>query len=103
MAMNQPKSHIIAYDIADTRRLGRIHRYLKKIAVPVQYSVFLIPCSSARLQDIKEDLEQMIDPKKDDIRLYTLPENPDITVMGRQGAAPGIYLLGTGNEYLSRL
>lgn len=103
MAMNQLKSHIIAYDIADPRRLGRIHRYLKKIAIPIQYSVFLIECSSAELQQVKEQLEEMIDPKKDDIRIYTLPENPDIKTLGRQGTAHGIYLLGTGNEYLSRL
>ena len=35
------REYIICYDITCPRRLGRIHRVLKRLANPLQYSVFL--------------------------------------------------------------
>lgn len=102
MAQQQPAAHIIAYDIADPRRLSRIHRYLKKLAMPVQYSVFLIKCSAIQLADVIADLESMIDPKKDDVRIYTLPKKPEILTLGQQGLAEGIYLVGDEHDWFSK-
>jgi CRISPR-associated protein Cas2 len=103
MAQQQHKAHIIAYDIGDPKRLIRIHRYLKKLAMPIQYSVFLIECNAKELQEVRDDLQAMINPKQDDIRIYTLPLKPVIMTLGQQALSQGIYLLGDGNEYSSRL
>ena len=104
MPQNQQRDHIIAYDIGDPRRLGRIHRYLKKRAMPIQYSVFLIRCTPQALDFVINDLEQMIDPLADDVRFYTLPRNANIMTLGCQGEQPGIQLLGgDDSEYLRRL
>ena len=42
MADNQPGLYLIAYDIADPKRLSRVHRALKREGLPVQYSVFTV-------------------------------------------------------------
>ena len=103
MAQQQIKAHIIAYDIGEPKRLVRIHRYLKKLAMPIQYSVFLIECNAIQLQAVRDDLEEMIDPKRDDIRIYTLPLKPVIMTLGQQALSEGIYLLGDGDGYFSKL
>ncbi|MEJ2612895.1 MAG: CRISPR-associated endonuclease Cas2 [Candidatus Thiodiazotropha sp.] len=78
------------------QRLTRIHRYLKKLAMPIQYSVFLIECNA-------KELQEMINPKQDDIRIYTLPLKPVIMTLGKQALSQGIYLLSGDNDYFSRL
>ncbi len=98
MAIHQQKGHIISYDIADPRRLGRIHRYLKQCAMPIQYSVFLIRANAVELRGIVDDLEEMIDQVEDDIRVYTLPENSEIITLGQQSMAEGIYLVNVDGE-----
>jgi CRISPR-associated protein Cas2 len=103
MAQQQPKAHIITYDIGDPKRLTRIHRYLKKLAMPIQYSVFLIECNTKELQEVRDHLQEMINPKQDDIRIYTLPLKPVIMTLGQQALSQGIYLLSGGNDYFSRL
>jgi CRISPR-associated protein Cas2 len=103
MAQQQHKAHIIAYDIGDPKRLTRIHRYLKKLAMPIQYSVFLIECNAKELQEVRDHLQEMINPKQDDIRIYTLPLKPVIMTLGKQALSQGIYLLSGDNDYFSRL
>lgn len=68
------REHIICYDITCPRRLGRIHRALKKTALPIQYSVFLFKGTTQQLEHCIEKLEQLMDPNTDDIRIYPLPE-----------------------------
>ncbi|QTR48562.1 CRISPR-associated endonuclease Cas2 [Candidatus Thiothrix anitrata] len=86
--------HIVAYDIADHKRLGRVHRYLKKIALPLQYSVFLIELDDARREKLLAQLSQRIHPKQDDIRIYPLPDNPEWVALGKALWGDGILLTG---------
>ena len=65
---------IICYDICCPRRLGRIHRYLKRVACPLQYSVFLFAGTAPQLERCLARLSQIMDPREDDIRAYPLPE-----------------------------
>jgi CRISPR-associated protein Cas2 len=37
MALNQPLRYLIAYDIRNPKRLVRVHRYLRRQGMPVQY------------------------------------------------------------------
>lgn len=74
MALKDPALWLIAYDIADPRRLGRSFRYLRKHAIPVQYSVFMVHCSRAKLGNILKGLEKHIHAREDDVRAYRIPE-----------------------------
>ncbi len=49
MSANHAREFIISYDIADPKRLSRIHRMLKRLAMPLQYSVFYARMSAMPL------------------------------------------------------
>ncbi len=84
--------YIICYDIANPRRLGRIHRALKKLAMPVQYSVFLFSGSEAQLQCCLAHLQHLMEPNEDDIRAYPLPQRGLRLVLGTSALPEGILL-----------
>lgn len=81
---------IICYDIANPRRLGQIHRRLKKLAVPLQYSVFLFRGTEEQLQHCLAMLEQQMDRHEDDIRAYPLPQRGLRLVMGPSALPDGV-------------
>ena len=83
---------IICYDIACPRRLGRIHRLLKKHATPLQYSVFLFSGTDAALQTCLQKLQTLMDPRHDDIRAYPLPQRGLHLVLGASLLPQGIVL-----------
>jgi CRISPR-associated protein Cas2 len=93
MALNETRTWLIAYDIADPRRLGRVHRYLKTEAVPVQYSVFVTRATAARVGVIRATLADLIDPGADDVRIYQVPEHPEVACFGTRALPEGIQLL----------
>lgn len=84
--------YIICYDIANPRRLGRIHRVLKKQALAVQYSVFLFSGTEAQLQRCLEQLQALMDERHDDIRAYPLPRRGLRLVLGASPLPEGIVL-----------
>lgn len=84
MAANRTQLHVLAYDISmDPQRLVRVHRLVRKWGFPLQYSVFLIPAKPSRIRELLSELEAVIDPKLDDIRVYPLPATVDIVQLGR--------------------
>ena len=87
------REYIICYDITEPRRLGRIHRVLKKTALPMQYSVFLFCGTPEQLALCLARLEAIMDPDTDDIRAYPLPQRGLRLAMG-QAALPRGVLLG---------
>lgn len=95
MSTSRLRTYIIAYDIADPKRLGRVHRYLKAVAFPVQYSVFVARLNAATLDELLDGLEAMIEPEEDDVRAYPLPESADSVTLGR-AALPDELTLATG-------
>jgi CRISPR-associated protein Cas2 len=68
--MSQSTHYLIAYDIASPRRLGKVHRFLKKEGLAVQYSVFLVQLSPALLKNLLANIEKIIDAQSDDVRAY---------------------------------
>ena len=73
---------LVCYDIRDPKRLGRVFRLLKKNGVPVQYSVFLVDASAAKMRRLLVDIGLLIDPRADDIRAYGLPTRPQYDTIG---------------------
>ncbi|WP_019570828.1 CRISPR-associated endonuclease Cas2 [Thioalkalivibrio sp. ALE11] len=96
MARNRSIPWLIAYDISDPRRLQRFHRFLRQHATPVQYSVFLYVASHDRARHFATTLEDRIDPRHDDLRLYPLPASPEYQTLGRSHPLAGVQLFGNG-------
>ena len=86
------REYIICYDITEPRRLGRIHRTLKKAALPVQYSVFLFCGTPEQLALCLARLEAIMDPDTDDIRAYPLPQRGLRLSLGRAPLPDGVLL-----------
>ena len=74
MSQHAPARWLVTYDISDRRKLARVHRLLKKEGVPIQYSVFFVHASAAKMARLMVELGKLIDPKADDVRAYRLPE-----------------------------
>lgn len=94
MSVNQTKLHLLAYDIADRKRLVRVHRAAKGAGIPLQYSVFLVPGTLGMLDVLLAELRRIISETEDDIRVYTLPARINVNRLGRQQLADGIMLTG---------
>ena len=82
--------YIICYDIANPRRLARIHRALKKQALAVQYSVFLFSGTEVQLQRCLAQLQALMDERYDDIRAYPLPQRGLRLVLGASVLPDGL-------------
>jgi CRISPR-associated protein Cas2 len=92
--------HLIAYDIADPKRLNRIARFMTKHAIRVQYSVFVADLDRAELEELLHELEGLIDLRLDDVRAYPLPLSGEVALMGRQIFPEDIMLLRNGYNIL---
>ncbi|HNC68574.1 MAG TPA: CRISPR-associated endonuclease Cas2 [Thauera aminoaromatica] len=93
MAQNASREWLIAYDIADKRRLSRVHRFIRKHAVPVQYSLYWYQGSSVQIDRLLRDIESRIDARHDDVRAYPIPQHASVDCVGRTGLPEGASLL----------
>ncbi len=59
---------LIAYDIPNDRRRGRVRKALTRLGPRVQYSVFLVECASA--EHAAQLLLPLVDSKEDDVRIH---------------------------------
>ena len=85
------RSWLIAYDIADSARLQRMHRVLKRHATAIEYSIFLFSGSEADLERCMTEVENTADHDKDDVRCYALPQNGVTWHFGRATLPEGIF------------
>jgi len=90
--MTKSRTWLVAYDIADHRRLARVHRCLTKELVAVQYSVFMGELDDQRLARIERRLARLIDPRADDVRFYVLTRASRIEVIGAALLPEGVML-----------
>ncbi len=65
---------LIAYDIADTKRLAKLGRFLSKIGVRIEYSVFYVKASKEEMVEIAMKINDIIEPKMDDVRIYEIED-----------------------------
>ncbi len=100
MGQSELRNWLLAYDIADPRRLRRVHACVKKYAIPVQLSVFVLRCNERTLENILAELEEHIDIKEDDVRAYHVPHHCEIFGLGRKPLPRGVLLPAEG---LSRM
>ena len=86
------ETFIVAYDIRHPGRLRRLHRYLSKRARALQYSVFLAELSRPAKTRLLAGIGKIIDPKKDDVRLYPVPPGATIEIDGPDLMPAGVHL-----------
>lgn len=90
MPANQRRPYLLAYDIADPKRLTRVHRTVRSSGMALQYSVFLVVGTTRDLDRLLADLDAIIQPARDDIRVYPLPMQFDADQYGRQWLPGGL-------------
>jgi CRISPR-associated protein Cas2 len=96
MLDNQAQLYLVSYDIANPKRLVRVHRLLKKQGLPLQYSVFTLVIERKALLRLLSSLDELIHPVQDDIRCYRLTSNKDIETLGRQLFPEDVMLFTNG-------
>ena len=92
MSTHQIKTWLVAYDIREPRRLRRVHRCLRKLGLPAQYSAFTVEADDVEIADHLARLEQLIDARVDDLRAYHLPASCPVWRLGQQAWPEGLIL-----------
>ncbi|WKN24004.1 CRISPR-associated endonuclease Cas2 [Azotobacter vinelandii] len=77
-----PATYLLCYDIRDPRRLNRVFRACCKVAVPYQYSVFVLTATRDELDALVRHIARLIDENEDDVRVYRLHAPQSIQRLG---------------------
>lgn len=75
--------YLVAYDISHPRRLQRVHRLLKKRALPVQKSVFFFQGHEGQLKQLLDEVATLMKKKEDDLRAWPVDRMGEAWMYGR--------------------
>lgn len=64
--------YLVAYDISDTRRLGRVHHFLLGWKVGGQKSLYECWLTPAELSEVLSGLTRLIDAEADRVHVFQL-------------------------------
>jgi CRISPR-associated protein Cas2 len=95
MSLTQQAASLIAYDVADPQRLRRVHKMVAEHAFAVQYSLYLALGSQSHMSSLSHKLDALLDPKKDDVRIYRVPDDPQFYILGRHRTHLRLLLPGS--------
>ena len=84
--------YLICYDIANPKRLGKVHRRAVNHAVFVQYSVYYLQGTRAALDIMLDELREVIDDSQDDVRAYMIAPLSESIQFGRSWIPDGIII-----------
>lgn len=84
--------YLVCYDIADPKRLGRVHRRIVKHAMFVQLSVYYLQGDRQVLEALLEDLREVIDEGCDDVRAYPVRQLSGALQIGCSWLPEGIVI-----------
>lgn len=84
--------YLVCYDIADQRRLARVHRRVLKHAIFIQYSVYYLQGNKKALSALLDDLQDVIDERYDDVRAYSVRPLSEALQIGNSWLPEGIGL-----------
>lgn len=88
------QDYLICYDICCPKRLAKIHRHLRRKAIALQYSVFLLRASTEQLEQCLQELESLMHTGQDDIRAYPLAIRGVRWTIGKPVLPQGILWAG---------
>lgn len=75
-------NYLVCYDIAEPKRLAKVYKFIKGQGIHLQYSVFHCSLTWQQLLQLEEKISWLIDEEEDDVRIYPLPSNGKMIVMG---------------------
>ncbi|RMD71276.1 MAG: CRISPR-associated endonuclease Cas2 [Gammaproteobacteria bacterium] len=86
--------YLVAYDIRDPRRMQRVHRFLKRHALPVQESVFFFQGTEGAIRRLMDEAARMLNLREDDLRAWPVAGPGEAWMygkgmMGERLQAPG--------------
>ncbi len=84
--------YLVCYDVADPKRLRRVHRRMIKHAMFVQLSVYYLQGDKQALAALLSDLQEVINDGYDDVRAYTVPPLTEALQVGCPWLPEGIGL-----------
>ncbi|HXG67502.1 MAG TPA: CRISPR-associated endonuclease Cas2 [Blastocatellia bacterium] len=88
---------IAAYDIADEKRLRKVAAMMEDYGTRVQRSVFECLLPEEKLMQLVREIETLIHPQQDTVRLYWLcgacRERVQIYGLGQLTADPDVFIL----------
>ena len=82
MSLHDTVRWVVCYDIRDEARGLQVLRFMKNHGMPLQYSVFIVEASAARMHRLMIELEALIAPAIDDVRAYRWPEPAEAHELG---------------------
>ena len=65
---------IVAYDIAEPRRLNKVAKLIKDYGVRVQKSIFEVNVDDRRFDEMKARVEEVIEASEDGVKYFPLCE-----------------------------
>jgi CRISPR-associated protein Cas2 len=65
---------IVAYDIADPKRLNRVAKIIKDYGLRVQKSIFEVDVGKSSFSEMKARIENVIEPDLDGVKYFPLCE-----------------------------
>jgi CRISPR-associated protein Cas2 len=89
-ASTNQKTWLLAYDIANPRRLQHAYAQAKRHGTRLQYSGYVVSLNDAQLAQLIEKLRTIIDERYDDIRIYHVPPRCKVWTLGRQALPEGV-------------
>lgn len=66
--------YIVCYDIADPKRLKRIHKCVLAYAMSIHYSVYFAVLSKREHKTLVAELSNIICHDEDDVRIYKISD-----------------------------
>ena len=85
--------YLMCYDIADPKRLTRVHRRAVNHAQFVQYSVYYMIGTPDDLQRLMDEIAAIIHPKEYDVRAYAIAPLNEAICLGQPLLPDDIFLL----------
>lgn len=86
--MAERSLYLVCYDIRDTRRLRRVHKFLLGYKVGGQKSFFECWFTPAELRHVRETLNEITNPAEDRVHLFYLGAGQKSAYFGRAHFVP---------------
>lgn len=93
MARQERSAWLVSYDISGPKRLRRTARYLEAHAIRLQNSVFLGLWPHAKVEEITNGILAIIRARKDDVRMYRIPDLRQTPFVGVEPIPDGALMI----------